>query len=258
MDNELYIESKKYISSRRAAEITKYSNDYIGQLCRSDKIKGTLVGRVRFVEEESLLTYYKKTNSKEQESKEKNRSDYGDIFLEQEYESPDSVEVDRRPSWINATLLTLIITVLAGAYFYAGAPRDRDNLLLAQAKFLAGDFFAFNPREFFSKAVIKTKDYVSNFINIIKNFALDIPIDKEKDLTISGPPAPTSEDGKIGIAVVPSSGEQNESIKKQIQESFSDEVKVAPDKTGTAGIIKPVFKNSEGEDYLYVLVPIKK
>lgn len=62
-----------------------------------------------------------------------------------------------------------------------------------------------------------------------------------------------------GIAVVPSknSDDQDEIIKQKIKDSFSDEVKVKPDKSGTSGVITPVFKKAEGDDFVYVLVPIK-
>ena len=59
-----------------------------------------------------------------------------------------------------------------------------------------------------------------------------------------------------GLVVIPST-EKDEEIKKKIKESFSDEVKVEPvDKT--SGIITPVFKEREGERYLYILVPIQE
>jgi hypothetical protein len=64
-------------------------------------------------------------------------------------------------------------------------------------------------------------------------------------------PQPTKE----GLVVIPSTAEDEEMIKK-IKESFSDEVKVNP-KDETSGIIIPVFREGEGEKYLYILVPIK-
>lgn len=54
--DELEIKGKKYISSRRAAELTGYAKDYIGQLARAGKVPGTRVGRSWYVDEESLLS----------------------------------------------------------------------------------------------------------------------------------------------------------------------------------------------------------
>ncbi len=62
-----------------------------------------------------------------------------------------------------------------------------------------------------------------------------------------------------GVAVTPTSGSvsQDEALKEKIRDSFSDEVLVKPDKSGTAGIITPVFKKSKGNDFVYVMVPVK-
>ena len=70
---------------------------------------------------------------------------------------------------------------------------------------------------------------------------------KEEKLT----PQPTKE----GIVIIPSQGKDEEILQK-IKTSFSDEVKVKPEDE-TSGIIIPVFKEREGEKYLYILVPIK-
>jgi len=55
--NEIDLKGKSYISSKRAAEITGYTNDYIGQLARANKIKAKMIGRTWFVETNSILEY---------------------------------------------------------------------------------------------------------------------------------------------------------------------------------------------------------
>ncbi len=55
--DSLIFNGKKYISSRRASEITGYTTDYIGQLARGKKISSRMVGRNRFVDENQLLEY---------------------------------------------------------------------------------------------------------------------------------------------------------------------------------------------------------
>jgi len=57
------------------------------------------------------------------------------------------------------------------------------------------------------------------------------------------------------LVIIPST-EKDEELKKKIEEAFSDEVKVEP-KDETSGVIIPVFKEGEGERYLYISVPIK-
>jgi hypothetical protein len=65
-------------------------------------------------------------------------------------------------------------------------------------------------------------------------------------------------DGHLGIAVVSKTDRISpETVKAQIRETFSDDVEVFPDESGTAGIIKPVFNRLSDDEYIYVLVPVK-
>lgn len=57
MNGDFYIGEKKYISAKRAAKLTGYAMDYIGQLARAGKLDAQIVGRSWFVAEESLLGY---------------------------------------------------------------------------------------------------------------------------------------------------------------------------------------------------------
>ena len=51
---ELTIEDKKYVSSKRAAQMTGYAKDYIGQLCREGRVPARLVGRNWYVLEAAI------------------------------------------------------------------------------------------------------------------------------------------------------------------------------------------------------------
>jgi len=68
------------------------------------------------------------------------------------------------------------------------------------------------------------------------------------------PSVPIAE--KKGLVVVPSS-EDNEQVVNQVKQSFSDEVLVTP-QDEDSGIITPVFRSRIGEEYLYILVPLKE
>ena len=59
-DEELYFSGKKFISLKRASEISGYVKDYIGQLCRADKIEARRVGRDWFVNFDNLVAYKNK------------------------------------------------------------------------------------------------------------------------------------------------------------------------------------------------------
>lgn len=55
--NELTIDGKIYISSKKAAEVTGYAKDYIGQLCREGHVEARMVGRSWYVLESSIRAH---------------------------------------------------------------------------------------------------------------------------------------------------------------------------------------------------------
>src|SRR3989344_4573536 len=71
--DELTIGDKIYISSKRAAEITGYAKDYIGQLCREGRVNARLVGRNWYVLEESLRSHRFGEEPEKREEKEKSK-----------------------------------------------------------------------------------------------------------------------------------------------------------------------------------------
>lgn len=52
--DELTIDGKTYVSSKRAAKITGYAKDYVGQLCREGRVAARLVGRNWYILEDSI------------------------------------------------------------------------------------------------------------------------------------------------------------------------------------------------------------
>ncbi len=52
--DEITIDDKTYISSKRAAAITGYAKDYVGQLCREGRVEARLIGRSWYVFEDSI------------------------------------------------------------------------------------------------------------------------------------------------------------------------------------------------------------
>ncbi|MEN9614018.1 MAG: hypothetical protein RLZZ347_325 [Candidatus Parcubacteria bacterium] len=76
---------------------------------------------------------------------------------------------------------------------------------------------------------------------------------------VSGDLVSMPHDTAVGIVVSPKDTHQStDAVIRQIKNSFSDDVEVHPDQSGSAGIIKPVFKKATDDEYVYVLVPLKK
>lgn len=63
MSDEMTIGGKRYISSKRAAEISDYTQDYIGQLARKRLIDAHRVGGLWYVSMDSLAQYKEKAES---------------------------------------------------------------------------------------------------------------------------------------------------------------------------------------------------
>jgi hypothetical protein len=55
--DELTIADQKYLSSKKAAKLTGYAKDYVGQLCREGRVEARLVGRNWYVLESSILEH---------------------------------------------------------------------------------------------------------------------------------------------------------------------------------------------------------
>lgn len=79
--DELIFDGEKYVSSKRAAEITGYAKDYVGQLCRMNKVIARLVGRTWYIQERSLLEHSggRGADSEQQEEEIKEDQNIGDI-----------------------------------------------------------------------------------------------------------------------------------------------------------------------------------
>ena len=63
MADEISIEGKEYISSRRASELSAYTQDYIGQLARNGFIEARRVGGLWYILSDSLKEYKSKAET---------------------------------------------------------------------------------------------------------------------------------------------------------------------------------------------------
>ena len=63
MSDEIQIDGLSYISSKRAGQISGYTQDYIGQLCRAGVVQTQKIGGLWYVTLDSLYQYKKKADS---------------------------------------------------------------------------------------------------------------------------------------------------------------------------------------------------
>ena len=84
---------------------------------------------------------------------------------------------------------------------------------------------------------------ISDIANIFSDFYQKLAFGVKKTTTT-----------EQGLVVFPTAG--NGETEKKIKAAFSDEVEVKP-KDKTSGVIIPIFREGKGEEYIYVLVPVK-
>ncbi len=96
---EINFNEEKFISLKQASIISGYAKDYIGQLCRGEKIKAKKIGRDWFVNSDSLISYKQETlrrdifNGVEKKSSaEKNEDIWDKILLSSENQTPQDVK----------------------------------------------------------------------------------------------------------------------------------------------------------------------
>lgn len=85
----LVLEGKEFISTKRAAEITGYAKDYIGQLCREGRVDSRLIGRNWYILESSIREH--RYGPVAQEKREE--SAVAEVEPEEElYEDPEPIQ----------------------------------------------------------------------------------------------------------------------------------------------------------------------
>lgn len=88
------LDDKKFISARKAAEITGYEQDYVGQLARMGRVLARQIGRAWFIEEQSLLSHKSEGRAKK---KSKNISHEAAVASKDTFPSVESGDIPASP-----------------------------------------------------------------------------------------------------------------------------------------------------------------
>lgn len=103
--DELTIDGKTYLSSKKAAAVTGYAKDYVGQLCREGRVEAKLVGRSWYVYEPSIREHrFNDDRKKGKEIEEAQEAEpvtvFGSPVMKEEVSEKPNVEaVWERPSY---------------------------------------------------------------------------------------------------------------------------------------------------------------
>lgn len=288
MKDLVSINEREFISVKRASEITKYSKDYVGQLCREGKVAARMIGRTWFIDHESILNYKKTTDDQF-------FANYGKQKEIQQFENDNSIHSSSTPKPANSSskglntsdlasyqsdlrplmpvlnkgsikqseMLHAVVNVRKRARSISWPKSRFSHVVIASVMLLLFVFFPLSyvfihdysgntsPISYDVNNAASVASLVDQVTTLFKNIFI-----KNSRIIADDVIKPPPEYG--GIVVVPS-GESTTSdvLKKQIKESFSDEVEVRPDESGTTGVVTPVFKGSIGDNFMYVLVPVK-
>ena len=101
--DELTIDGKVYVSSKRAAALSGYAKDYIGQLCREGRVDSKLVGRSWYVYEPSIREH----RFSDERLKGKNDKEIVEEIKGQASENTNIQAVWERPSYTSETFEAL-------------------------------------------------------------------------------------------------------------------------------------------------------
>lgn len=231
--DSVIVDRKNFISTKKASEISGYTCDYVGQLCRSGKLESTRVGNAWFVSEKSILNH---CITIAQESSVIEKKPIVVPIIENKIALVPEIKKNDIELVRNKTIDRVTDVSKVEEYHKTKTSSFSKNLILSFGISLVAIliiFITMNSSKFFSQQS-QSASVISSLIN--------------------SPPSLNA------LAVAPSSGSvsQDEVIKKKIQDSFSDEVIVKPDNVGNSGIVTPVFKKTNSQDFVYVMVPINK
>ena len=248
------------VSARRAAEISGYSADYVGQLCRSGRLDAKMIGHTWFVTEASVFSHMRKIEQEQREAefRKLSRASSTSAAVTSKTKIVSPYQTVSRSSIVAAAagsrtkhpvrtglfvIAFLVVFVFAASMtisYIGGAGNVAvNNSSVAGVYSAAHAIVAFFERQY--EAVVAR-------------------IIKSRDLTVRTTDPISVQGTEYGMVVAPSTGDpvQDAARTEQLKSTFSDDVAVHPDQSGTAGVITPVFKKSNGKDFMYVLVPVKQ
>jgi hypothetical protein len=284
-----------YISLKEAVEYCNYSQEYLSLRARQGKLKAMKIGRNWVTKKEWLENYLGRTEGYNEYCKEHLKIETIPSFSPSFVVAPDekvetdtigeegvyetlseheekkefvyklpfgeylSLSVGKRTPIIRLALVSsLVLAIVIGGIVFVKKPmvdKGINRQIVSAGSTLKGAGEVFN--EYVNWLEQKFHSFASNFKKIPGKIAGSYKLlttqKKEESFSKDEIALPQSE--KTGMVVIPSTG-KDEEIKEKIELSFSDEVRVkSTDKS--SGVIIPIFREGEGEEYMYILVPIK-
>ncbi len=236
MSSVLHIDGKEYVTATTAGKYFGYTKDYMLLLAKEGKIDGQKIAHKWYIHTPTAEIFFKGAERARAERKKI-------ISLERKTELSRHTSrrslVNHHRTAVLETLVIVIIGLSLGATGYLGTGAH-----VASAK-VAGE------GNFFKELAISLYEFISPSEKVAVHNTF------ESDTRDTDTQEITSESEAHSFVVAPADSFTAE-VARSVQESFSDEVTVIVDKDNPdTGIIVPQFKNTEGEAYRFLMVPVK-
>lgn len=259
MSSILTIEGKEYTPATIAGRHLGYTKDYLLMLIKGGKIDGKKIGHKWFVYLPSAEEYFV-VAKQEQEARRKKLSEerkaelrtFAEVLPASQSSTAKSVKTPRRkisfsPHAKVALLETLVIVFLGvsvGSLGYVGTVGATASVHQGGFGFFKG--LAVTVYEFFTPA------HEEEMRTIVAAKSAENPLVADD----SGVIAHVGTTTHTSLVVGPDELFTATTI-ESVQDSFSDEVHVSVDpENQNTGVITPVFKDGEGEEYRFLMVPV--
>ena len=246
MAHNVEIGGISYIPTHEAAKAVGYTSDYVCKLAREQKIAAKRVGRFWFVDPISLEKFYSIANRERKERNEKLRTvrklERKEKTAHFSFQMPQNRKLNPQIRAFFGATATIVTGLAVGFIFYSSLTIPFDTHMMRVIS-LYGET---------QKMARQTNHALSGIALNLKSSA--------NIFSSPGNQQIASHEGnreREGVVVVPSTTPQTEI--DRIHESFSDEVDVSfDDPDSTAGVITPIFRERDGDQFRFLLVPVKE
>ncbi len=245
MNKGLFIDGVELISASQAAKKIGYASDYIGQLCRQQKIPSKLIGRTWYVDYSALVEHKKNHSTRKNKPLDTKQNKGNTTFSVAPVEkkvapTPTLVQPKAEPqkTYIAPVVARPIVANVAKSRTAEIKRASSKTPLLVFGTALALVVLGFGLSQVFGSS----------------------PSSAPAATVLSANSSQTAvgTTSTEGMVVTPDSADHQGLIAK-IKSFFSDDVKISFDQGNDTGVITPVFRNGDDSNhYAFVMVPVNK
>jgi hypothetical protein len=237
MSSSITFDEKEFAPATFAGKQFGYSKDYLLLLIKNGKIEGKKVGNKWYVNLPSAEAFFERA---EKEKIQKRKQLSIERKLELEEHSAPKKDLYKKTALVE-TLAIVLIGLTVGATGYIGTSSQVGSVTESDTSF-------------FENLAVSLYRFISGTeeIVIVKTNST------ESDIA-SATSAREEKDTRQPSLVVAPVEHFSATAVDSVRDSFSDEVEVTIDpENADTGIVVPKFKNTEGESYRFLMVPVSK